>query len=71
MPDSEAPAPSKMADDRLIARREVHLREKTLWRMLYETAGWSEEILGANIEGGGRPRPTAPKPWPRNQIAAL
>ena len=35
-----------MAVDRLIVRREVHLREKTL----YETAGRSEEILGINIE---------------------
>ena len=50
VPDSETPARSKMAMDRLIARREVHLREKTLWRMLYETAGRSEEILGVNIE---------------------
>ncbi|MCW2947886.1 MAG: recombinase, partial [Actinoallomurus sp.] len=36
-PDSDTPVRSKMAIDRLIARREVHLREKTLWRMLYET----------------------------------
>lgn len=50
VPDSETPARSKMAVHRLIARREVHLREKTLWRMLYETAGRSEEILGVNIE---------------------
>ncbi|MFI0794758.1 hypothetical protein ACH4OY_19030 [Micromonospora rubida] len=50
VPDSETPARSKMAIDRLIARREVHLREKTLWRMLHETAGRSEEILGVNIE---------------------
>lgn len=50
VPDSETPARSKMAIDRLIARREVHLREKTLWRMLYETAGRCEEILGVNIE---------------------
>ncbi|WP_062214428.1 site-specific integrase [Streptomyces sp. NBRC 109706] len=50
VPDSETPAHSRMAIDRLIARREVHLREKTLWRMLYETAGRSEEILGVNIE---------------------
>ncbi len=50
VPDSETQARSKMAVDRLIARREVHLREKTLWRMLYETAGRSEEILGVNIE---------------------
>ncbi|MFF3671881.1 tyrosine-type recombinase/integrase [Microtetraspora malaysiensis] len=39
-----------MAIDRLIARREVGLREKTLYRMLYETAARSEEILGLNIE---------------------
>lgn len=49
-PDSETPARSKMAVDRLIARREVHLREKTLRRMLYETSGRAEEILGVNIE---------------------
>jgi integrase len=49
-PDSETLARSKMAVDRLIARRDVHLREKTLWRMLYETVARSEEILGVNIE---------------------
>ncbi|WP_331743451.1 site-specific integrase (plasmid) [Streptomyces sp. NBC_00873] len=49
-PDSETPARSKMAVDRLIARRDVHLREKTLWRMLYETCARAEEILGVNIE---------------------
>ncbi|GEB48650.1 MULTISPECIES: tyrosine-type recombinase/integrase [Streptomyces] len=49
-PESETPARSKMAIDRLIARREVHLREKTLWRMLYETCARSEEILEVNIE---------------------
>jgi hypothetical protein len=49
-PDSQTPARSKMAIDRLIARRDVHLREKTLWRMLYETVARSEEILGVNIE---------------------
>lgn len=57
VPDSETPARSRMAIDRLIARREVHLREKTLWRMLFETAGRSDEILGVNIEEldfGGR-----------------
>ncbi|MFG1709654.1 hypothetical protein ACFLIM_41380 [Nonomuraea sp. M3C6] len=42
-PDSETPARSKMAIDRLIARRDIHLREKTLWRMLYETVARSEE----------------------------
>ena len=28
----------------------MHLREKTLWRMLYETCARAEEILGINIE---------------------
>ncbi|MET9339075.1 site-specific integrase [Nonomuraea sp. NPDC003804] len=49
-PDSETPARSKMAIDRLIARREVHLREKYLYRMLYETVARAEEILPLNIE---------------------
>jgi integrase len=50
VPDSDTPTHSKMAIDRLVARREVHLREKTLWRMLYETAARAQEILGVNIE---------------------
>lgn len=49
-PDSETPARSRMAIDRLIARREVHLREKTFYRMLYETAARAEETLSLNIE---------------------
>ncbi|MFE7464567.1 hypothetical protein ACFU6R_10730 [Streptomyces sp. NPDC057499] len=49
-PDSDTPVRSKMAIDRLIARRDVHPREKTLWRMLYETCARSEEILDVNIE---------------------
>lgn len=49
-PDSQTPARSKMAIDRLIARREVHLREKALWRMLYETCARAEEVLEVNIE---------------------
>jgi hypothetical protein len=51
-----------MAIDGLVARREVNLREN-LWRMLYETAGRSDEILGVNIEDeeGG---PVAPRGWP-------
>jgi hypothetical protein len=39
-----------MAIDRLIARREVHLREKMLWRPLYETSGRTKEIPSVNIE---------------------
>jgi len=41
---------SRTAIDRLIARREIHLREKTLRRMLYETCARAEEILQVNIE---------------------
>ncbi|MFI6597442.1 tyrosine-type recombinase/integrase [Nonomuraea sp. NPDC050536] len=50
VPDSDTPVRSRAAIDRLIARREVRLREKTLYRMLYESAGRAEEILGVNIE---------------------
>ncbi|MFE9432299.1 tyrosine-type recombinase/integrase [Streptomyces sp. NPDC006640] len=49
-PDSETPARSKSEIDRLITRRDIGLREKTLWRMLYETAARSDEILSLNIE---------------------
>ncbi|SEG91512.1 hypothetical protein SAMN04489712_12943 [Thermomonospora echinospora] len=49
-PDSRTPARSRRAIDRLIARRDVVLPEKTLYRMLYETAGRAEEVLGVNIE---------------------
>jgi integrase len=49
-PDSETWARSKLAVGRLVALREVPLREKTLWRMLYETCARAEEILGINVE---------------------
>ncbi len=49
-PDSETPVRSRLAIDRLVTRREVALREKTFYRMLYETAGRAEEILGLNVE---------------------
>lgn len=34
----------------MIARRDVHLREKTLWRMLCETCARSEEVLDIDVE---------------------
>jgi integrase len=49
-PDSDTPAHSKSEIDRLLSRRDIHLREKTLWRMLYETAARADEILALNIE---------------------
>jgi integrase len=42
-----APRP---AIDRALSRRDVPLREKTLWRMLYETAARASEVLALNIE---------------------
>jgi len=49
-PDSDTPVRLRTAIDHLIARRDVHLREKTLWRMLYETCARAEELLQLNIE---------------------
>lgn len=54
-PDSQTPVRSRTAIDRLIARREIHIREKTLWRMLYETCARAEEILQLNIEDLDQP----------------
>jgi hypothetical protein len=34
------------AIDRALTRRDLPLREKTLWRMLYETAAQASEVLG-------------------------
>lgn len=52
MPPAWKPTPvrSRAAVDRLTSRRDVPLREKTLWRMLYETAARASEILDLNVE---------------------
>nr|WP_046284148.1 site-specific integrase [Mycobacterium sp. UM_NZ2] len=36
--------------DRLCKRRDIPLRERTLWRMLYETASRSSAVLALNVE---------------------
>ncbi|WP_457063655.1 tyrosine-type recombinase/integrase [Mycobacteroides abscessus] len=36
--------------DRLCRRRDVPLRERTLWRMLYETASRASAVLALNVE---------------------
>ena len=41
---------AKTALHRLLSRRDIPLREKTLWRMLYETAARAAEILALNVE---------------------
>lgn len=46
----ETRALPRAAIERQLSRRDVPLREKTLWRMLYETAARTAEILALNIE---------------------
>ena len=52
------------AIDRALSRRDVPLREKTLWRMLYETAARASEVLALNIEDLDL-EPAAPRSGPR------
>ena len=42
--------------DELLRRRNVALREKTLWRMLYETAARASEVLALDVEDLDRPQ---------------
>jgi integrase len=49
-PADETRAIPQTQIERLLSRRDVPLREKTLWRMLYETAARASEILALNIE---------------------
>jgi len=46
----ETRAVAKTAIHRLLSRRDIPLREKTLWRMLDETAARAAEILALNVE---------------------
>jgi len=48
VPD-ETRAVDQAAIERLLTRRDVPLREKTLWRMLYETAARASEILALDV----------------------
>ena len=49
-PTDATRAVDRAALDRALSRRDVPLREKTLWRMLYETAARASEVLALNIE---------------------
>ncbi|MEU7990633.1 hypothetical protein AB0B56_37835 [Streptosporangium canum] len=46
----ETRAVAKTTIHRLLSRRDLPLREKTLWRMLDETAARAAEILALNVE---------------------
>jgi integrase len=41
---------AKSTIHRLLSRRDIPLRERTLWRMLYETAARAAQILPLNVE---------------------
>jgi len=36
--------------EQLLTREDISLRDRTLWRMLYETAARSAEVLGLDVE---------------------
>ncbi|MEV0590407.1 tyrosine-type recombinase/integrase [Nonomuraea cavernae] len=46
----ETRAVTKTTIHRLLSRRDIPLRERALWRMLYETAARAAEILALNVE---------------------
>ncbi|MEW1846799.1 tyrosine-type recombinase/integrase [Nonomuraea angiospora] len=46
----ETRAVAKTTIHRLLSRRDIPLQEKTLWRMLYETAARAAEVLALNVE---------------------
>ena len=48
------------AIERALSRRDLPLREKTLWRMLYETAARASEVLALTIEDPGLDARRAP-----------
>jgi site-specific recombinase XerD len=48
--NDDTKAMSRSRIDRLCRRRDVPLREKTLWRMLYESASRASAVLALNIE---------------------
>ncbi|WP_410596147.1 tyrosine-type recombinase/integrase [Amycolatopsis sp. lyj-23] len=48
--NDDTKAVSRSRIDRLCRRRDVPLREKTLWRMLYESASRAGAVLALNIE---------------------
>jgi site-specific recombinase XerD len=49
-PSDRTRAISKVVLERLFCRDDVQLREKCLWRLLYETAARAQEVLGVDIE---------------------
>src|SRR5262249_22281813 len=46
----QTPARSPGEVEQLLTRQDISLRERTLWRMLYETAARSAEVLALDVE---------------------
>jgi integrase len=49
-PADRTKAITRSSLERLLRREDVALREKCLWRLLYETAARAQEVLSANVE---------------------
>ena len=50
VPKDSSRALSRAEVDRLLTRDDISIRERTLWRMLYETAARSAEVLRLDVE---------------------
>lgn len=49
-PLARPPVRSRAAIEALLTDRDIHLRERALWRMMYETCAHAGELLQVNIE---------------------
>ena len=57
--DQTKAIPYQDLESALVTQRDINLREKTLWRMLYETAARAGEVLALNVEDLDLPRKRA------------
>jgi integrase len=60
LPEDRSRAMSRAEVDELLTRDGIALRERTLWRMLYETAARSAEVLALNVPDLDLPNRRAP-----------
>ena len=52
-PEDRTKAIAESSLERLFRRADVAVREKCLWRLLYETAARAEEVLSCDVDGPG------------------
>jgi site-specific recombinase XerD len=48
-PEDRTKAIAASSLERLFRRTDVAVREKCLWRLLYETAAWADEVLSSDV----------------------